>query len=46
VLLNTRLVALIANYDSVAADPEALEKAAEAYRDLLSSVKRGRVGAA
>ncbi|PNW69832.1 hypothetical protein CHLRE_18g748397v5 [Chlamydomonas reinhardtii] len=38
VLLNTRLVALIANHDAVAAEPEKLAAAAELYRDLLSSV--------
>ncbi len=38
VMINTRLVALCANYDSVGADQEALEQAAEVYRDLLSSI--------
>ncbi|KXZ53007.1 hypothetical protein GPECTOR_8g376 [Gonium pectorale] len=38
VLLNTRLIALISNHDAVAAEPEKLEKAAELYRDVLSSV--------
>ncbi|PNH08823.1 hypothetical protein TSOC_004608 [Tetrabaena socialis] len=38
VLINTRLVALVANYDAVAADPDKLDAAAEVYRDLLSSI--------
>jgi hypothetical protein len=38
VLVNTRLVALCANYDSVGADTAALDRAADVYRDLLSSV--------
>lgn len=38
VMINTRLVALCANYDSVGADQGALEQAAEVYRDLLSSI--------
>jgi hypothetical protein len=43
--INTRLLALVANHDSIEADPAALEKAAEVYRDLLSSVRgRGREG--
>lgn len=37
--LNARLVALCANHDSIEADPAALEKAAEVYRDLLGSVR-------
>lgn len=39
VLVNTRLLALVAAHDSVAADTEKLEAAAEVYRDLLSSVR-------
>jgi hypothetical protein len=42
VLVNTRLLALVTAHDSVASDPEALEKAAEVYRDLLGSVRGGR----
>ena len=38
VLVNTRLLALCTAHDSVAADTEKLEAAAEVYRDLLSSV--------
>jgi hypothetical protein len=38
VLVNTRLLALVAAHDSVAADTDKLEAAAEVYRDLLSSV--------
>ena len=38
-LVNTRLLALVTAHDSVASDPEALEKAAEVYRDLLGSVR-------
>ena len=38
VAMNTKLVALCTNHDSIAADPKALEAAAEVYRDLLSSV--------
>jgi hypothetical protein len=38
VLINTRLLALCTAHDSVAADTEKLEAAAEVYRDLLSSV--------
>ncbi|EFJ51826.1 hypothetical protein VOLCADRAFT_109605 [Volvox carteri f. nagariensis] len=38
VLINTRLVALIANHDAVAADQDKLDAAAAVYRDLLSSV--------
>jgi hypothetical protein len=45
VLLNTRLVALCANHDSISADTAALEAAAEVYRDLLSSVRGGEAGA-
>lgn len=40
VMMNTRLVALVSNHDSVTADPDALAKAAEVYRDLLSSVSQ------
>jgi hypothetical protein len=39
VLVNTRLLALCTAHDSVAADTEKLEAAAEVYRDLLSSVR-------
>lgn len=39
VLINTRLLALCTAHDSVAADTEKLEAAAEVYRDLLSSVR-------
>lgn len=42
-LINTRLLALCTAHDSVAADTEKLEAAAEVYRDLLSSVRRGAV---
>jgi hypothetical protein len=38
VMVNTRLLALCAAHDSVAADTTKLEAAAEVYRDLLSSV--------
>ncbi|GLI70397.1 hypothetical protein VaNZ11_015180 [Volvox africanus] len=38
VLINTRLVALIANHDAVEADQDKLDAAAEVYRDLLSSI--------
>jgi hypothetical protein len=38
VAVNARLLALVTAFDSVAADPEKLEAAAEVYRDLLSSV--------
>ncbi|GIL63110.1 hypothetical protein Vafri_17236 [Volvox africanus] len=38
VLVNTRLVALIANHDAVAADQDKLDAAAEVYRDLLTSI--------
>jgi len=38
VLINTRLVALCTNHDSVAADEDKLAAAAEVYRDLLSSI--------
>ncbi|KAF8055819.1 hypothetical protein HT031_006594 [Scenedesmus sp. PABB004] len=38
VLINTRLLALVTAHDSVAADTEKLEAAAEVYRDLLSSI--------
>lgn len=38
VLINTRLLALVTAFDSVAADTAKLEAAAEVYRDLLSSV--------
>ncbi|GFR51166.1 hypothetical protein Agub_g13524, partial [Astrephomene gubernaculifera] len=37
-LVNTRLLALVANHDAVAADTEKLEAAAAVYRDLLSSI--------
>lgn len=37
-LVNTRLVALCANHDSVAADEGALAKAAAVYKDLLGSI--------
>lgn len=40
VLVNTRLLALCTAHDSVAADTEKLEAAAEIYRDLLSSVRQ------
>lgn len=40
VLINTRLLALCTAHDSVAADTEKLEAAAEVYRDLLSSVRQ------
>jgi hypothetical protein len=40
VLVNTRLLALVSAHDSVAAEPEKLEAAAELYRDLLGSVRR------
>lgn len=43
VLINTRLLALCTAHDSVAADTEKLEAAAEVYRDLLSSVS-GELG--
>lgn len=36
--VNARLLALVTAFDSVAADTEKLEAAAEVYRDLLSSV--------
>lgn len=39
VMMNTRLVALVSNHDSVTADQEKLAQAAEVYRDLLSSVR-------
>ncbi len=38
VAVNARLLALVANHDSIAADKGALESAADVYRDLLSSV--------
>lgn len=38
VAINARLLALVTAFDSVAADAEKLEAAAEVYRDLLSSV--------
>ncbi|GLC45942.1 hypothetical protein PLESTF_000714900 [Pleodorina starrii] len=38
VLINTRLVALIANHDAVAADTDKLDAAAAVYRDLLTSI--------
>eukprot|EP00798_Chlamydomonas_sp_ICE-L_P027497 gene27497-4806_t len=38
VAMNTRLVALCANYDSIEVDQDALDAAAETYRDLLSSI--------
>ncbi|KAF6251429.1 hypothetical protein COO60DRAFT_1287543 [Scenedesmus sp. NREL 46B-D3] len=38
VIVNTRLLALCAAHDSVAADTTKLEAAAEVYRDLLSSI--------
>lgn len=38
VLVNTRLVALCTNHDSVAADQDKLAAAAEVYKNLLSSV--------
>ncbi|GIM11879.1 hypothetical protein Vretimale_15350 [Volvox reticuliferus] len=38
VLINTRLVALIANHDAVAADQDKLDAAADVYRDLLTSI--------
>lgn len=38
VMVNTRLLALCAAHDSVAADTTKLEAAAEVYRDLLSSI--------
>lgn len=40
VLVNTRLLALVTNHDSIEANPEKLEAAAEVYRDLLNSVSR------
>lgn len=46
VLVNTRLLALCAAHDSVAADTDKLEAAAELYRDLLSSVSKPAVAAA
>jgi tetratricopeptide (TPR) repeat protein len=39
IAVNARLLALVANHDSVAADQPSLEKAAEAYRDILASAK-------
>jgi hypothetical protein len=39
IAVNARLLALVANHDSVAADPAALERAAEAYRDVLAGAK-------
>lgn len=39
IAVNARLLALVANHDSVAADPKALERAAEAYRDVLEGAK-------
>jgi tetratricopeptide (TPR) repeat protein len=39
IAVNARLLALVANHDSVAADTQSLEKAAEAYRDVLNSAK-------
>lgn len=45
VALNTRLVAMVSNHDSIEADQDKLAAAAEVYRDLLSSVSFGtRVG--
>jgi tryptophan synthase beta subunit len=44
VLINTRLLALCTAHDSVAADTEKLEAAAEVYRDLLSSVRQQHWG--
>ncbi len=41
VLMNTRLLALVTNHDSIEANPEKLQAAADVYRDLLSSVRRG-----
>ncbi len=46
VLVNTRLVALCANHDSISADTAALDAAAEVYRDLLGSVRGCCWGAA
>ena len=40
VLVNTRLLALVTNHDSIEANPEKLEAAAEVYRDLLNSVSQ------
>jgi hypothetical protein len=39
VAVNARLLALVTAFDSVEAEPEKLEAAAEVYRDLLSSVR-------
>jgi hypothetical protein len=39
VSVNGRLLALVTAFDSVAAEPEKLEAAAEVYKDLLSSVR-------
>ncbi|MEW5304685.1 MAG: hypothetical protein WDW36_007278 [Sanguina aurantia] len=39
VALNTRLVAMVSNHDSIEADQDKLAAAAEVYRDLLSSIK-------
>lgn len=44
VLINTRLLALCTAFDSVAADTDKLEAAAEVYRDLLSSVSGQQLG--
>lgn len=41
VLINTRLLALVTNHDSIEANEEQLEAAANVYRDLLSSVRSG-----
>ncbi len=39
VQMNTRLVALCANHDSIEADEEGMAKAAQVYSNLLSSVR-------
>jgi len=44
VAINARLLALVTAFDSVAADPEKLEAAAEVYKNLLSSVRGWRGG--
>lgn len=38
ILMNTRFMALISSHDSVTSDKDALARAAEVYRDLLSSI--------
>ncbi|KAJ9510209.1 hypothetical protein QJQ45_015697, partial [Haematococcus lacustris] len=44
VAMNTRLVALCTNHDSVEKDTEKMAAAAEVYKDLLSSVGQSVVG--